>query len=52
VTLGIGVDELRRIEAVIREIGLKYLVPDFEDFVKESFTETFEEVEKQIKLGA
>jgi predicted nucleotidyltransferase len=36
VTLGIGVDEWRRIEKVIREFGWQYLICDVEDFVKET----------------
>ncbi len=36
VTLGIGVDEWRRIEGVVRESGWQYLISDVEDFVKET----------------
>ncbi len=50
VTLGIGVDELRRIEAVIREMDLKYLVPEVEEFVKETMVLPVVDKESGIRI--
>lgn len=50
VTLGIGVDEWRRMEVVIREIGWQYLIRDVENFVKETMVLPVMDKESGIRI--
>jgi predicted nucleotidyltransferase len=50
VTLGIGVDEWRRMEQVIQESGWQYLTSDVEDFVKETMVLPVKDKESGIRI--
>jgi hypothetical protein len=50
VTLGIGVEEIPRVERVVESLGLEYLVKDVEGFVKETMVLPVREKDSGIRV--